>query len=65
MIVRVDKDKCIGCGACVNIVPEVFEFTDEGLALVKTDEYNETKKDDILDAAESCPTEAINVIKES
>ncbi len=63
MKVEVDKDKCIGCGACTTIVPEVFELNDEGFSYVKTDEYNETKKEDILDAAESCPTDAI-IIKE-
>ncbi|MGI6324618.1 MAG: ferredoxin [Bacilli bacterium] len=63
MTVEIDKDKCIGCGACTTIVPEVFELGDDGLAFVKTDEYNESKKDDIKDAAESCPTGAI-IIKE-
>ena len=44
MTVEIDKDKCIGCGACTTIVPEVFELGDDGLAFVKTDEYNESKR---------------------
>ena len=28
----VDKNKCIGCGACEGFEPDVFELNDEGLA---------------------------------
>lgn len=31
----VDQDKCIGCGACVALAPEVFELRDDGKAQVK------------------------------
>ncbi|MDY0345438.1 MAG: ferredoxin, partial [Bacilli bacterium] len=26
--VRIDRDACIGCGLCVSVMPEVFEFDD-------------------------------------
>ncbi|MDD4036020.1 MAG: ferredoxin [Bacilli bacterium] len=61
MKVNVDEDLCIGCGACPAIVPEVFELNDQGLAYVKTNEYNENKKEEITDAKESCPTGAISI----
>lgn len=54
-MVKVNKDLCIGCGSCVAIAPDNFDFNDEGLAYVKNDEVN----DDVKDAAEACPTEAI------
>lgn len=31
-IVLVDQDMCIGCGVCVNNLPEVFRFNDENKA---------------------------------
>lgn len=31
-IVFVDQDLCIGCGVCVNNLPEVFRFNDENKA---------------------------------
>ena len=32
MKANVDKDTCIGCGACPSICPEVFSMDDDGLA---------------------------------
>ena len=29
---KVDKDACIGCGACQAICEDVFEITDDGYA---------------------------------
>ena len=55
--VTVNKDKCIGCGACIATCPEVFEFDDDGLAKAVKDEIN----DDVKMAAEGCPTEAIKI----
>lgn len=61
MRVTVDKDLCIGCGACVGICPDVFDFDDDGLAYVKNEE--KAIKDKYLEktkeAIENCPTDAI------
>lgn len=32
--VRVDRERCVGCGACVQHAPEVFRLTEEGVAEV-------------------------------
>ena len=55
--VEVDKEKCIGCGACTAVAPDVFEFDDDGLAKATNNVIN----DDVKNAAEGCPTEAITV----
>lgn len=31
----VDKDICIGCGACTGICPEILDMDDDGLAVSK------------------------------
>lgn len=57
----VDKEKCIGCGMCINTFPEYFDYNDEGLSEVKKEEITSEEKKEILDAVEMCPTEAISV----
>ena len=52
------KDKCIGCGACVSIAPEVFDFDTDGLAIAKENVGKEFK-DKGMQALENYPTEAI------
>ena len=61
MKVRVNKDACIGCGACAAICDEVFEINDEGLSEAKVEEVKEELQDEVRDAADSCPTGAIEV----
>ena len=59
--VQVNKDLCIGCGACQAIVKDVFEIDDDGLAKVISNPIKEDLEEDVLDAAEGCPTSAIIV----
>lgn len=57
----VDKDICIGCGACAAICPDVFEIDEDGLAVSVVNEINEEVMEDAIDAKEGCP---VNAIKE-
>ena len=59
--VTVNKDTCIGCGACQAIISDVFEIDDDGLAKVICDPIKEEYEEDVIDAAEGCPTSAIVV----
>ena len=52
-MVSVDREKCIGCGACVAQCPEGFDLKD-GKAVVK----NKNVKC-IDEAISSCPVQAI------
>ena len=56
---KVDKDICIGCGACQAICPDVFEIDDDGLAVSIVEEVNEDVMEDAIDAKEGCPVDAI------
>jgi ferredoxin len=64
MKVKVNQEACIGCGACQAIVPEVFEIDDNGLAIAKEEEIEESLVEDVVDAVEGCPTSAIEEINE-
>lgn len=59
---KVNKEICIGCGACQAIAPDVFEIDDEGLAVATDTEINEDVKEDAIDAMEGCPVNAIEEI---
>jgi len=59
--VEVNKDLCIGCGACQSIIKDVFEIDDDGLAIAKLDTVPNELEEDVIDAAEGCPTNAIIV----
>ena len=70
MKARVKKDTCIGCGACTVIANNIFEIGDDKLAetiapyideKLKEKEIADSDKDDVIDAAESCPVGAIEV----
>jgi len=66
---KVVKDECIACGACGGIAPDIFDYDDDGYAeTIYGEDANrgttpilEDLHDDLIDAAEGCPTEAIKV----
>lgn len=58
----VNKDACMGCGACTATCPNVFEIKgDDPYASVKVAEVPEADKDKVVEAQEGCPTSAISV----
>ncbi len=59
--VKVDKEKCIGCGACIAMVPTVFEMGDDGKSQVKKEEVEGEELEEVRRAAELCPTQAISI----
>ncbi len=70
MRIKVDRDLCIGAASCLALLPEVFELDDEAKALIikksgeKSSDWTDYKDlpmdaQLILEAAKSCPTNAI------
>jgi len=60
MKVVVDTSKCKDHGQCVFAAPDVFEL-DEGGHLVFDAEPGERLRDDVEEAADVCPLQAISV----
>lgn len=54
-MIKIDKEKCIGCGLCVSLCEQVFEMDENGKAKVKA----QKKLPCVKEAIESCPTQAI------
>lgn len=68
MKVSIDKNKCIMCGSCVAICPEVFEMKDDGSVDVKEQHKGKDISEEALiskikEAEAACPATAI-VIEE-
>ena len=64
MNLKVNKDICVGCGACQAICPNVYEIDVDGLATVKS-QPTEINMEDAIDAKEGCPVGAIEEVNEN
>ncbi len=61
MKIKIDKEKCIGCGTCVALCPEVFDIGEDGKSYVKNPNG---KCDNIEEVINACPVGAISVEKD-
>ena len=72
VVVKVDKESCIGCGVCESVCGDVFLLGDDGKSAIVEDyrkEDNDTVSigevpDELAscvdEAIESCPTQSIS-----
>lgn len=58
---KVIRDKCIGAASCVAVAPKTFKLDDQNKAVVIQTTGDPDADDEILLAAQSCPTAAIEV----
>ena len=67
MKISIDKDKCIKCGLCASICPDVFSFGEDGMTVVCKDEVSVDGEngaklaDDLKMAEKNCPNGAIKL----
>lgn len=56
--VAVDQNECISCGLCIESLPEVFRFADNG----KSEAYDQggASEDKIQPAINNCPVSCIH-----
>ena len=55
-MIKINKEKCIGCGMCESICPEVFEIGDDMKAKIKA----QKKIPCVKEAISNCPVKAIS-----
>ncbi|MDQ6750988.1 MAG: ferredoxin [Actinomycetota bacterium] len=60
--IEVDRQLCYGFGDCVDSLPAVFALDDEEKAIVL--DADAAGIDDIVEAAQNCPVDAIIVLDE-
>lgn len=76
--IKVDPELCIGAASCVTVAPETFQLNPDNKAWVldhgaspegnkyeRTMEVSEEEKDNIILAAQSCPTLAVFIFDEA
>jgi ferredoxin len=61
--VEVDRHLCFGFGDCVDTLPDVFELDEEDKARVI--DPDAASIDEIVEAAQNCPVDAIVVTDEN
>ncbi len=58
--IKLDKETCIGCGACNAVAPELFEMNyDEGKAKVLKENIEDNSK--AQEAVDTCPVQCIKI----
>ena len=60
--IEMNRDACIGCGACAAVCPENWEMQDDGKSSPKSTEPEEVGCNE--KAADACPVNCITVKKE-
>ncbi|MQA61776.1 MAG: ferredoxin [Actinophytocola sp.] len=61
MKMHIDTDVCTGHGVCEGIRPDIFEVGDDGIAHLLTEEFTEEDRQDLEDAVDQCPTQALRL----
>lgn len=59
MKLYLDQDVCTGCELCTQIAPDTFQMSEDGLVAEIISQPDEIT-DDIQEAIDSCPVEAIS-----
>ncbi len=56
----IDREGCIGCGACAAICPQVFHMAEDGLAEA-AEQIKRADAELAQEAAQACPVEVITI----
>lgn len=67
--IKLEREKCIGCGSCQALCPKYFEIIDDGKSSIKgaaksdIQELETSKLECAESAAEACPVQCIHIEK--
>lgn len=59
--IKIDKERCIGCGSCASFAPGAFVINPEEGKAELAKGWEEADYNDLLRARDSCPTQAISL----
>jgi ferredoxin len=62
--IAADREACMGSGMCANIASRYFDAS-EGTVAVLLEEVAAEDADDVVDAVDGCPAQALRFIHES
>lgn len=63
LVVRIERELCIGSGNCINLAPEVFELDDRQIVTFVA-EAEDIERERLLEACQVCPVDALVVSDE-
>jgi ferredoxin len=58
MKIVIDQETCIGCGACIDVCPDVFKIESEKAVSSVSELSGEIEKS-VKEAQDTCPVDAI------
>jgi ferredoxin len=58
----VDHAKCTGLGICESIAEDVFEVTDDGSLNLLAQDICPSRRAEMQEVIDSCPTEALTLV---
>jgi len=64
LMVKIDRNLCIGAATCIALAPKAFALDDEAKAIL-LDTCEEDSNEAIIEAAKSCPVMAILIEDEA
>jgi len=67
--IKLEREKCIGCGSCAAVCSKYFELIDDGKSHIKDAVKQEMEELEVVklecaeSAAEACPAQCIHIEK--
>ena len=61
MKVVVDRTKCSSIGLCEAVAPDVFEIGADGALHILIDDVPDSRREELEQACENCPTQALSI----
>jgi len=67
--IKLEREKCIGCGSCSALCPKYFEMAEDGKSHIKGSTQQEVEELEVAklecaeSAGEACPVQCIHIEK--